>query len=78
MNPAAFDALAELLRLRASRSREAARLVLVDGMSQSDAARAVGVSRAGVNNVVATCRRGLDLAQRATQSCGTIGRKAPA
>ncbi|MDR1853472.1 MAG: TrfB-related DNA-binding protein [Azoarcus sp.] len=60
-----FDALAELLRLRESSSREAARLVLVEGMSRADAQRATGMTGLqGVSNVLTRCRRGIELARR--------------
>lgn len=62
-----FTALAELLRMRGGASQEAARLVLVEGLSTTEAARRVGTSPQGVSNVLASCRRGLDLARRATQ-----------
>lgn len=58
-----FQALAELLRLRGSASQEAARLVLVDGLSPSEAARQAGTTPQAVSNVLASCRRGLDLAK---------------
>jgi len=59
-----FDALAELLRLRGGASQEAARLALVDGLSTTEAARQVGLSSQAVSKVLASCRRGLELAQR--------------
>lgn len=62
-----FMALAELLRMRGGASQEAARLVLVEGLSTTEAARKVGTSPQGVSNVLASCRRGLELARRATQ-----------
>lgn len=62
-----FMALAELLRMRGGASQEAARLVLVEGLSTTAAARKVGTSPQGVSNVLASCRRGLELARRATQ-----------
>ena len=62
-----FMALAELLRMRGGASQEAARLVLVKGLSTTEAARQVGTSPQGVSNVLASCRRGLELARRATQ-----------
>ena len=62
-----FTALAELLRMRGGASQEAARLVLVEGLSTTEAARRVGTSPQGVSNVLASCRRGLELARRATQ-----------
>lgn len=68
MTPDQFDALAELLRLRGGASQEAARLVLVDGLSPADAARQVEASPQAVSNVLASCRRGLALAYRVTGS----------
>lgn len=64
MTPDAFDALATLLRMRGA-SREAARLVLVDEVPPAVAARAVGITPAGVSNAVAAARRGLELARAA-------------
>lgn len=64
MTPAQFDALAKLLRLR-DPSREAARLVLVDGLAGVAAAAATGVSAQGVSNAVQRVRAGLALAKRA-------------
>lgn len=66
LTPDQFDALAELIRLRGGASQEAARLVLVDGMSPSDAARQVEASPQAVSNVLASCRRGLALVLRAS------------
>ncbi len=60
-----FDALSTLLRLRDSAPREGARLVLVEGLALSDAARAAGAERQNVHRAVAACRRGLDLARAA-------------
>ena len=57
-----FDALAKLLQLREGAAKRAARLVLVDGLSQADAGRAVGMPPNAVHNAVARCRRGLELA----------------
>lgn len=62
MTPAQFDALASLLRLQPGRSREAAKLVLVDGLAPSAAAVAAGVSPQAVSNVVRRCRAGVQLA----------------
>ncbi|WP_443191416.1 hypothetical protein [Pseudomonas indica] len=58
-----FAALAELLRLRSSASQEAARLVLVDGLSPSEAARQAGTTPQAVSNVLASCRKGIELAR---------------
>lgn len=60
-----FDALAELLALREGRpAREAARLVLVDGLAPSAAADLTGLSRPSVSNALARCRRGIELSHR--------------
>ena len=45
-------------------SRDAARLVLVDGLSPSEAADRAGVSRQAVSNVLRRCRRVIGLAER--------------
>lgn len=60
-----FEALAKLLRLRAGPQRAGARLVLVDGMRQADAARMAGCSASALGNTLRTCRAGLDLAREA-------------
>jgi predicted DNA-binding protein (UPF0251 family) len=64
-----FDALAALTRLhaRSAAPREGARLVLVDGMAPSDAAARAGVSRQSVSNVLARCRKTLDLVRKVTE-----------
>lgn len=62
-----FMALAELLRMRGGASQEAARLVLVKGLSTTKAAQQVGIGTQAVSNVLASCKRGLELARRATQ-----------
>ena len=63
MTDASFQALAQLLRLRQGPQREAARLVLVDGLRQADAARAAGCSASALSNTLRTCRAGLELAK---------------
>ncbi len=65
MTPAQFDALAALISLRQSASREAARLVLVDGLSVIDAAAQAGITPQGANQAVLRCRRALELARAA-------------
>ena len=60
-----FDALAELISLRSGKSRDAARLVLVDGLSSAEAARQLGLTTQGANQAVQRCRRALDLARAA-------------
>ena len=58
-----FDALAELARMSDCPSRRAARLVLVDGIQQADAARAAGCTPQSLNNALARCRKALVLAR---------------
>lgn len=62
-----FDALATLLRLKDGGQKEAARLVLVEGMRQADAARQVGVTPPAVSNTLRACRLGLQLAKIAAE-----------
>ena len=62
-----FDALVQLLRLRTGPAREAARLVLIEGMTQADAARKLGLSTSSTYNAVARVRVGLQLAKLATE-----------
>lgn len=57
-----FDALAQLIRMQPGPSREAARLVLVDGAPLQLAAPAAGITIAGASNAVQRVRRALDLA----------------
>lgn len=65
MTPAQFDALAQLLRLLpGSTSRELARLVLVDGLTQAEAATRLGATPQAVHNAVQRVREGLDLARQ--------------
>lgn len=59
-----FQALAELLSLRSGPAREAARLVLVDGLPVGAAAVQAGVSQPSASNALARCRRGMELARR--------------
>lgn len=63
ITPEQFAALAELLRLRGGSSQEAARLVLVEGMQPSAAARLAGTTPQAVSNTLSSCRRGLELAR---------------
>ena len=60
-----FAALAKLLRIRDGKSRNAASLVLVDGLTQAAAARQAGLGPAGVGNVVSRLKKGLALAKNA-------------
>ena len=65
MTPDAFAALAKLLRLRDGLQKDGARLVLVDGVRQADAARMAGCSASALGNTLRTCRAGLELARLA-------------
>ena len=65
MNAEQFTALSTLLRLRPGPAREAARLVLIEGMRAIDAARITGVRPAGVSNALTRVRRGEALAWKA-------------
>jgi predicted DNA-binding protein (UPF0251 family) len=63
MTPEAFRAIVKLLRMTGASSIEAARLVLVEGRSQKDAAMATGLTAPGVSQAVRKCRAGLELAK---------------
>lgn len=63
-----FEALAQLMRLRSSPSREALRLVLVDGLTQSEAADRAGIPRTNVTRQVTSARRVLELARDLTST----------
>ncbi len=65
MTASQFDALAALLRLRKGGQREAARLVLVEGLAPAVAADQAGITRPAVSNVLKTCRRGMELVKAA-------------
>ena len=58
-----FNALAQLLRLRQGPAKEAARLVLVDGLRPAQAAARTGCSPQSASNTLTRCRRGLALAR---------------
>lgn len=66
MTDSQFTALASLLRLRAGPAQEAARLVLVDGLSAPDAARSVRMSYIAAFKAVQRVQAGLALAKVAT------------
>lgn len=59
-----FAALAELLRMRDSPSREAARKVLVEGEEAASVAEQLSISQSGVSRALMRCRRGLELVRR--------------
>ena len=63
-----FNAIAQLLNLRDGNAQDAARMVLVFGMAQSQAGAQLGMSRASVSNACTRVRRGLALAEAATAS----------
>ncbi|WP_058615495.1 hypothetical protein [Tepidimonas taiwanensis] len=68
MTPDQFEALCGLLRLRrAGSTREALRMILVDGARVTDAARATEMSQPAVSNALARARRVLRMAEQATQ-----------
>lgn len=67
LTEAQFAALAELLSLRGGPATEAARLMLVDGLTAIQAAERAGVSRQAATNAAARCRRGFDLARLAAK-----------
>ncbi len=60
-----FDALAALLRMQSGAARECARLVLVEGAAQADAAGQTGLSRQAASQSVKRARSGMALARRA-------------
>ena len=62
-----FDALAQLMRLRDSASREALRLVLVEGLTHSAAAERTGAPRPSVTRQVGSARRTIALARCVAQ-----------
>lgn len=68
MTAAQFAALADLMSLRAGPARDAARAVLVDGLTQATAAAQTGASRQSVSQAVGRCQRALELARVA--ACG--------
>lgn len=58
-----FNALAQLMRLRASASRDALRLVLVDGLSVPAAAQQAGVPHQAVYKLQASAQRAIEAAR---------------
>ena len=65
LTPDAFNALAELMRMLDGPAREAARLMLCEGLSAIEAGARAGCSRQSATNAAARCRAGLELAKRA-------------
>ena len=60
-----FNALAQLLRLRGGTAQEVARLVLVDGLSVSDASARTGLELRAAYYAVERAKHGLELARNA-------------
>lgn len=58
-----FTALAQLLRLRPGPAQEAAKLVMVQGMSTPDASRQAGMSYVAAHRAVKRAQDGLALAK---------------
>lgn len=65
---ARFDALVQVRRIREGPRRDAARLVLVEGLGISDAARRCGADPAGVSKTVKSLRDALALCERVSQA----------
>ena len=63
MTPEQFDALAQLMRLRKSASREAMRLVLAGGMTHAAAAEQAGAIRTDVTRQVGRAKKIIALAK---------------
>jgi hypothetical protein len=66
MTDTQFAALAQLLRLRTGPAQDAARLVMVQGMPTTDAARTVGMDYRAATYSVKRVKDGLALAKVAT------------
>ena len=66
ITPESFAALAQLLRLRGGAAQEVARLVLVDGLSVSDASARTGLELRAAYYAVERAKQGLELARNAT------------
>ena len=76
MTPASFDALSRLLRHRPdSQARELVRLVLVDGLTQADAARQLGATEQAASNALRAARATLELARVAVGQVEMADRK---
>jgi predicted DNA-binding protein (UPF0251 family) len=63
MTPAQFDALTALRGLGDSATNRALRMVLVDGLSQSEAGQRCGVGRATVSNAAKAAARAVEFAR---------------
>lgn len=67
MTPEGFAALVKLLRMTGAPSIEAARLVLVEGKTQTEAAQATGISLPGASQAVKRCKAGIALAKEVAE-----------
>lgn len=63
MSPAEFDALAQLMRLRQSPSREALRLVLCEGKTPKDAETITGTSWQNTYRLKASAKKVMEYAR---------------
>lgn len=61
LNEQQFEAFAQLMRLRPSKSRQALKNVLVDGMTHTAAADKVGIPRSNVSRQAANANHALQL-----------------
>lgn len=68
MTTAEFNTLCRMLQRDGGATREAARLVLVDGLSRNAAARRVGITTGAVSRLVARLR------EMERNGCPTCGR----
>lgn len=68
MTPEQFDVIAKLIRSGASRSQDAARLVLADGLAPAEAARQAGCTPQSASNTVRRFRDAAALIESAWPS----------
>lgn len=61
LTPSQFEALAALATVRSAAAQEAARLVMVEGLRNTDAAVRAGVSEQSAANAVSRLTRRLEL-----------------
>lgn len=57
MKPELFDSLGRLMRMRGGPAQEAARLILVEGLRPSEAARRTGISLDSASKAAARVRK---------------------
>lgn len=63
MTPDQFSALSTLMGLRSGPAQDAARLVLVDGLTKAEAARQAGCAPQSADQAVRRCQRVVKLAR---------------